>query len=235
MSEPGMKRFATVLACAVICAALFAALAGCEQLNPRPPVDIAAPIYATPVAYVAPPTSNGSIYQSSQYRPLFEDHRARLVGDSITVQIVEKISATQKSTSSIDKSGKLAASITALPGLSLNSFNRASAAGSSTISSAGAGTTENTNDFSGTITAVVTAVLPNGHLVVAGEKQIGVNHNVDVLRFSGQVDPLMIQAGNVVASANIANVRIEQRGRGAQADAQGTGWLSRFFLNVLPI
>jgi flagellar L-ring protein precursor FlgH len=234
MSEPGMKRFATVLACAVICAALFAALAGCEQLNPRPPVDIASPIYAAPVAYAAPPVSNGSIYQSSQYRPLFEDHRARLVGDSITVQIVEKISATQKSTSSIDKSGKVAASITALPGLSANSFNRASAAGSSTISSAGAGTTENTNDFSGTITAVVTAVLPNGHLVVAGEKQIGVNHNVDVLRFSGQVDPHMIQSGNVVPSAQVANVRIEQRGRGAQAEAQGIGWLSRVFLNVLP-
>ncbi len=78
-------------------------------------------------------------------------------------------------------------------------------------------------------------MLPNGHLVVAGEKQIGVNHNVDVLRFSGQVDPIMIQSGNVIPSANIANVRIEQRGRGAQADAQGTGWLSRFFLNVLPI
>jgi flagellar L-ring protein FlgH len=235
MSEPGMKRFATVLACAVICAALFAALAGCEQLNPRPPVDIAQPIYATPIAFVAPPISNGSIFQSTQYRPLFEDHRARLVGDSITVQIVEKISATQKSTSSIDKSGKLAASVTALPGLSANSFNRASAAGSTAISSAGTGSTENTNDFSGTITAVVTAVLPNGHLVVAGEKQIGVNHNVDVLRFSGQVDPIMIQSGNVIPSANIANVRIEQRGRGAQADAQGTGWLSRFFLNVLPI
>ena len=78
-------------------------------------------------------------------------------------------------------------------------------------------------------------VLPNGHLLVAGEKQIGVNHNVDVLRFSGQVDPHMIQTGNVVASAQIANVRIEQRGRGAQAEAQGIGWLSRFFLNVLPI
>jgi flagellar L-ring protein precursor FlgH len=230
-----MKRFATVLACAVICAAVFAALAGCEQLNPRPPVDIASPIYAAPVAFVAPAVSNGSIYQAQQYRPLFEDYRARLVGDSITVQIVEKISATQKSTSSIDKSGKVAASITALPFLAANSFNRASAAGSSTISSAGAGTTENTNDFSGTITAVVTGVLPNGHLLVAGEKQIGVNHNVDVLRFSGQVDPRMIQTGNVVASAQIANVRIEQRGRGAQADAQGTGWLSRFFLNVLPI
>src|SRR4029079_7732499 len=131
--------------------------------------------------------------------------------------------------------GKVDAGITALPLLSANSFARAAATGSSTNSCAGAGTTENSNDFSGTITAVVTGVLPNGHLVVAGEKQIGVNHNVDVLRFSGQVDPRMIQSGNVVPSAQIANVRIEQRGRGAQAEAQGIGWLSRFFLNVLPI
>ena len=230
-----MKRFATVVACVVICAAVFAALSGCEQLNPRPPVDVASPIYAAPIAAPAPAVANGSIYQAAQYRPLFEDYRARLVGDSITVQIVEKISATQKSTSSIDKSGSVAAGVTALPFLSANSFNRASAAGTSKISSAGAGTTENSNDFSGTITAVVTGVLPNGHLLVAGEKQIGVNHNVDVLRFSGQVDPRMIQTGNVVASAQIANVRIEQRGRGAQAEAQGIGWLSRFFLNVLPI
>ena len=235
MSEPGMKRFATVLACAVICAALFAALAGCAQLNPTPPVDLATPIYAAPVAYAPPPVSNGSIYQPSQYRPLFEDHRARLVGDSLTVQIVEKISATQKSTSSIDKSGKVSAGISALPMLSANSFARMNAAGNSANTFEGKGSTENTNDFAGTITATVTGVLANGHLLIAGEKQIGVNHNVDVLRFSGQVDPRAIQSGNVVQSAQIANVRIEHRGRGAQAEAQGAGWLSRFFLNVLPI
>jgi flagellar L-ring protein precursor FlgH len=230
-----MKRFAGAVVCAVVSAALLAALSGCEQLNPRPPVDLASPIYAQPAPIAAPAAANGSIYQAGQYRPLFEDYRARLVGDSITVQIVEKISATQKSTSSIDKTGKVSAGITALPFLSAHSFNRASAAGTSSNSFAGAGTTANSNEFSGTITAVVTGVLPNGHLLVAGEKQIGVNHNVDVLRFSGQVDPRMIQTGNVVASAQIANVRIEQRGRGAQADAQGIGWLSRFFLNVLPI
>ncbi len=129
----------------------------------------------------------------------------------------------------------MTAAITAFPTLSANSFNRASVAGSSDNTFSGAGTVANSNDFSGTITAVVTAVLPNGSLLIAGEKQIGVNHNVDVLRFSGQVDPRMIQSGNVVASAQVANVRIEQRGRGAQADAQGMGWLSRFFLNVLPI
>lgn len=210
-------------------------LSACETINPKPKVDVAEVTYAAPVAIAVPVVSNGAIFQANQYRPLFEDHRARLVGDSLTVQIVEKVSASQTSTSSIDKSGKVSAGITALPLLSANSFARASAAGSSSNTFAGKGSTENTNDFSGTITATVTGVLANGHLLIAGEKQIGVNQNVDVLRFSGQVDPRAIQSGNVVASAQIANVRIEHRGRGQQAEAQGIGWLGRFFLNVLPI
>ncbi len=221
-------RNLTLLAAALI-------LSGCSALNPRPPVDVAEPTYVQPQPVVAPVVNNGAIFQAGQYRPLFEDHRARLVGDTITVQIVEKVSASQKSSSSIDKAGKLSAGVTALPGIAANSFARATAAATSGNSFDGKGSTENTNDFSGTITAVVTGVLPNGHLLVAGEKQIGVNHNVDVLRFSGQIDPRAIQTGNSVASAQIANVRVEQRGRGAQAEAQGIGWLSRFFLNVLPI
>ena len=212
-----------------------ALLAGCSTLNAPPKVDVAEPTHALPVAQPAPMVNNGAIFQAAQYRPLFEDHRARLVGDTLTVQIVEKVSATQKSTSSIDKSGELSAGITALPLFKSNSFARANAAGSSSNTFSGKGSTENSNDFSGTITATVTGVLPNGHLLIAGEKQIGVNHNVDVLRFSGQVDPRAIQPGNTVASAQIANVRIEQRGRGAQAEANGIGWLARFFLNVLPI
>jgi flagellar L-ring protein precursor FlgH len=210
-------------------------LAGCETLNPRPVVDVAEPTSVVPQAVVRPVINNGSIFQAGNYRPLFEDHRARLIGDTLTVQIVEKVSASQKSTSSIDKSGDISAGISALPLVNPNSFGRASVTGTSSNTFAGKGSTENTNDFSGNITVTVIDVLPNGHLRVAGEKQIGVNHNVDVLRFSGQVDPRMIQPGNSVASAQIANVRIEHRGRGAQAEAQGMGWLGRFFLNVLPI
>ena len=224
---------------AVALATAALALSGCETLydkvNPRAPVDVAAVTYAKPEVVDTPPVNNGSIFQADRYRPLFEDHRARLVGDSLTVQIVEKVSASQKSTSSIDKSGKLAGGITALPLISSNSFGRASVGANSSNTFEGKGSTENSNDFSGTITATVTGVLANGHLMIAGEKQIGVNHNVDVLRFSGQVDPRAIQPGNSVASAQIANVRIEHRGRGAQAEANGIGWLGRFFLNVLPI
>ena len=216
------------------------ALAGCETmsetLNKLPPVDVLKTEAVRPQPVVVAVANNGSIFQAGQYRPLFEDHCARLIGDTITVQIIEKVSATQKSTSSIDKSGGLAAGVTALPGLSANSFTpaRATIGATSSNTFAGKGSTENSNDFSGTITATVLEVLPNGHLLISGEKQIGVNHNVDVLRFSGQVDPRAIQAGNSVASAQIANVRIEQRGRGQQADAQGIGWLGRFFLSVLP-
>ena len=207
-----------------------------ETLNKRPVVDVAQPTAMRAPVLAAAVVSNGSIFQASQYRPLFEDHRARLVGDTITVQIVEKISATQTSTSSIDKSGTVSGGVSALPGLAVNSFGlgRASVGMNSANTFAGKGSTVSSNDFAGTITATVIEVLPNGHLVIAGEKQIGVNHNVDVLRFSGQIDPRAIQSGNAVASAQIANVRIEQRGRGQQADAQGIGWLGRFFLSVLP-
>lgn len=218
-------------------AATAALLGGCQMMNPAPKVDVAEPIYMRPSPVVVPVVNNGAIFQATQYRPLFEDHRARLVGDTITVRIAEKVSATQTNSSKVDKSGSVNAGLTALPGIAANSFTngRLAASGSSANAFEGKGSTESSNDFAGTITAVVIEVLPNGHLLIAGEKQIGVNHNVDVLRFSGQVDPRAIQSGNSVQSAQIANVRIENRGRGAQAEAQGTGWLARFFLSVLPI
>jgi flagellar L-ring protein precursor FlgH len=222
-----MKSAVAVLAAAAL-------LAGCATPYPEPQVELAhTPVVnLPPVAPMAP--TNGSIYQATAYRPLFEDHRARLVGDTLTITIVEKVSASQTSTSQLTKTGALSAGVTALPGISSNSFGRASVGATSSNDNKGQGSNQNTNDFSGTITAVVTAVLPNGHLMISGEKQIGVNHNVDVLRFSGQVDPRMIGQGNAVPSASVANVRIEQRGRGATSDAHAVGWLSRFFLNLSP-
>jgi flagellar L-ring protein precursor FlgH len=220
-----------------LCAAALL-LGGCASIDRYrvPPVDIGANAAgALALAAPAPAPANGAIYQAGAYRPLFEDYRARLPGDTLTVQIVEKVAASQSSTSSVDKSGKLDAGITALPGVLPSLLGRAKATGSASNTFDGKGATQSSNDFSGTITVLVTAVLPNGHLLIQGEKQIGVNANVDVLRFSGQVDPRAIQAGNSVPSAQVANVRVEHRSRGQQADAQVMGLMGRFFLNVLPI
>ena len=236
-SSPSSARPLVRLAASAAALAAAFALTACGTMYPQPRVDMQpAPVVKMPEPIPAS-ANNGAIYQTANYRPLFEDHRARLVGDIVTVQIVERVSASQKSSSELDKTGAVAAGVTAIPGIAGNSFGggRAELAGSSSNKSAGKGTNENTNDFSGTITAVVTGVLPNGHLLISGEKQVGVNSNVDVLRFYGQVDPQSIRQGNTVASTAIANVRVEQRGRGAVADAHGLGWLSRFFLNLSPI
>lgn len=223
-----LLRLALVLAPAV-------GLGGCGVMYPRVQIEEAPTAVVPPQAEA--PVVNGSLFQAASYRPLFEDHRARLPGDTLRVQIVERVTASARSTSSVDKSGSVNAGITAIPGVNPISFaaGRATASGSSANAFEGKGATENTNDFTGTITVIVRQVLPNGHLIVAGEKQIGVNHNVDTLRFTGQVDPRHIQPGNVVASAAIANVRLEQRGRGQQSEAQAMGWLGRVFLSLLPL
>lgn len=207
-------------------------LAGCVTTSPK--VDVAEPTQARPSAAAYAPVNNGAIFQSGGYRPLYETHRARMVGDIITVTISETVSAKQETTSSLEKKGSVSSSISAVPLLRLDQLAKLNATGASENKFDGTGSTAATGNFTGTITATVIEVLPNGHLMVSGEKQIGVAKNVDVLRFSGQIDPASIQPGNSVLSSQIANVRIEHSGRGAQQEAQGIGWLARFFLSISP-
>lgn len=218
----------TAAACA--CAA---ALSGCATIaTPQVDFHTATP---QPVPAVAVASTQGAIFQVATHRPLFEDRRARLAGDTLTIQIEETVTASQQSTSKINRNGSISAAMTALPFASVNFLGRLNAAGESTVSGGGDGKTDTTNTFAGTITVTVQQVLPNGNLLVVGEKQVGVNQNVDVLRFSGIVNPATIRGGNVVSSTQVADARMEQRGRGDIGRVQGLGWLSRFFLSIAPV
>ncbi|HNV59493.1 MAG TPA: flagellar basal body L-ring protein FlgH [Rhodoferax sp.] len=212
------------------------ALTGCQQIPQKVVVDFAEPkVSQMPVATpVAAKPATGSLFQSAGYRPAFEDRRARAVGDTVTVQIVENVTASQKSTSTVNRNSSVDSNVTALPFNSLEGLGKLGVGASTNNAFSGKGGTESANTFSGSITATVIEVMPNGHLVVAGEKQIGVNQNVDVLRFSGTVDPRLVQPGSIVSSTQVANVRVESRGRGAQGEAQTVGWISRFFLSFQP-
>jgi len=216
-------------------------LSGCAlSPNAPPPVDM--PVATTPPVLQpreqTEQTSTGSLFNASRYRPAFEDRRARMVGDLVTVQIVESVTASQNQDSGVTRKNNLGAGVSALPffkGGATQSIKDSFNAGlSSDAAFTGKGSTSNVNTFSGAISATVVEVLPNGHLVVSGEKQVGVNQNVDVLRFTGTVDPRSLRPGSTVASNQVANVRIESRGRGQGSEAQSIGWLSRFFLNVMP-
>ncbi len=182
-------------------AALLAAT-GCASVNPPPPIDM--PPTQPPIAVQTVPRATGpatgSLFHAASYRPAFEDRRARLVGDIVTIQIVETISASQKSSSKVDRTAANTAGVSAFPFIGAGDLGKLKLGGNSTNNFEGKGDLQSSNTFTGTITTTVVEVLPNGHLVIAGEKQIGVAENVDVLRFSGTVDPRSLQPGSVVSS-----------------------------------
>jgi flagellar L-ring protein precursor FlgH len=229
---PVRRAFARL---AVACAAL--AGAGCAsvqraevELPPPPPQ----PRVIAPVGN-APPASVGAIFQGAAYRPLFENVRARAVGDLITVQIQENTTARQRSNSSVNREGTINASIASLPFVTSPVVPRARIGASSNNDASAKGESGSDNVFTGSITATVVDVLPNGNLVIAGEKQVGVNQTVDSLRFSGIVDPRFIRPGNTIASTQVAEVRVEFRGRGDIDRAMTVGWLQRFFFSWAPL
>jgi flagellar L-ring protein FlgH len=212
---------------------------GCASLmNPIPKVQVHEPTTtraAAPPPEAVVPSGNGAIYRVGGFRPLFEDRRARLVGDVLTIQIAEKTSAKQSTASNLDRSGKLEGSVDAFPLLKAATLGKLGLGGSSSNTFGGKGDTASDNTFQGSITVTVMEVLPNGNLLVAGEKQIGINQNVDTLRFSGVISPANIQPDNTVQSVQVADARLQVRGSGDIDRAQTTGWLSRFFLSWLPI
>lgn len=228
MSHPVFNRLAVAVAVALLASA-------CQQMPQKVAVDFVEPrVPAAPITSVVSKPANGSIYQTAAFRPAFEDRRARLVGDAVTIQIVENVTASQKSTSTVNRNTSVDSAITALPDQTLAGLGKLNVGAATNNNFSGKGGTESANTFSGSITATVIDVLPNGHLVVAGEKQIGVNQNVDVLRFSGTIDPRAMQPGSIINSTQVANVRIESRGRGSQGEVQAQGWLGRFFNKVTP-
>ncbi|WP_019102173.1 flagellar basal body L-ring protein FlgH, partial [Chromobacterium haemolyticum] len=80
----------------------------------------------------------------------------------------------------------------------------------------------------------VVGVLANGYLRVSGEKQVQINEGSEQIRLSGTVNPRDIQPGNLVSSTKVTDVRLEQQTAGNQSLFAKPGWLTRFFMSVLP-
>ncbi|MFN7085447.1 MAG: flagellar basal body L-ring protein FlgH [Burkholderiales bacterium] len=214
------------------------ALAACAT---TPPTSVHQPLSVRPQPLSAAPDGNGAIYQpvlyaqaGTRYMPLFEDRRARNVGDTLVVAINEKINASKKSNTNTNRNSSSSFSVPTVFGLPGKSLQGAELAANSSTSFDGKGESASANDFTGTITVTVIEILPNGNMVVSGEKQLGINQGSEYIRFSGVVNPTTIVAGNTVSSTQVANARIEYRADGAIDSAQVMGWLTRFFMSFLP-
>lgn len=205
---------------------------GC--VTTTPPTAVHQPMTARPEPRAQVAAANGSIYQVSNSRPLFEDRRARFVGDTITINIAEKTQASKKSDTKAERSQAIETSVPTVSGLPFKSAQGMALTVDSSNKFGGKGENSSTNDFTGTITATVIEVYPNGNLLVSGEKMIGLKEGEEFVRFSGVVNPNTITSANTVQSTQVADARMEFKANGFVDSAQVMGWLGRFFLSFMP-
>lgn len=216
-------------------------LAGCSATVP--PTRIHQPMTAKPVSQRVVAPADGAIYHAGiNERPLFEDRRARNVGDILTINVAESTSGSRKSSDGSTSANAINAATptvsvgaTALSRLLLKPFNMTSS-NSNKSSTTGTGAASET--LTGTIAVTVVEVLANGNLLVSGEKQVALNSSDEYIRFSGVVNPISISNLNVVQSNQVADAHLEYKNAGAMNqfinDSQSLGFLGRFFMSVLP-
>jgi flagellar L-ring protein precursor FlgH len=198
-------------------------------------------------------SNNGAIFNVASYRPTFEDRRPRFVGDIVTINIVENTSATKAGASSASKTGTATfntdttltdtANTLNLPlvggivkGVTsrLPFANKTSMDASSENSYSDDATASSRNAFTGSITATVVDVLPNGYLMVSGEKQVAFDKGTEFVRFSGVINPDLVAQGNTIASTRVADARIEYRTNSKVDAASIASMFARFFLSMSP-
>jgi len=207
-------------------------LAGCVNKAPKPDNPYYAPI--TPAQMQQPQPVTGSIYHAATSMDLYSDGRAHRVGDIITVVLTERTQSSKSSSTETDKSTDIGIGAPTVMGRELNVFgNPLSASMNSNSNFEGEGSSDMRNSLSGNITVTVHQVLPNGNLLVRGEKWLTLNQGDEYIRISGLVRKQDIGPDNQIESTRLADARITYSGTGATHDANVMGWLARFFISPL--
>ncbi len=187
-----------------------------------------------------PPPQQGSIFQAGFGMTLYEDIRARRVGDILTVVLSERTNASKQASTSTSKDTSIEMENPTLFGRQLrfdlprpfnsskqNATLETSVGGANSFD--GEGDSAQSNSLTGNVTVTVAEVLPNGNLIIQGQKHLTINQGDEFIRFSGIVRPSDINPDNTVLSTKVANARIAYVGEGMVADANSQGWLGKFF------
>lgn len=183
---------------------------------------------------VAATNTTGTIYQPGSSLGLFEDFRARQIGDTLTVILNESTQAAKSSDTSIDKSNTSSITNPILAGATrdINGDNLEFEL-SSERSFTGESGANQSNSLIGELTVTVAEVYANGNLYVQGEKWIKINQGNEYIRIRGIVRPADISPENTVQSTRVADAWISYGGNGALAEANNGGWLARFFASPI--
>lgn len=206
-------------------------LAGCgveRQLSDR--------VQPVPAAFAEAPSApapTGGIWQASLGGlALAEDRRARRVGDLLTIRLVERIQAEK----SIDQAGTRNSqrSIDLPDAAPFSRIDEGLFSGGTTSSFTGSGSASQANRLSGEFTVTVVRLLPNGAMMVAGDRRIRLVRGEEQVQLTGIVRPEDIGPDNRIASTRVADARLRFTGTGEVANQARQGWLNRFFAAVSP-
>ncbi len=217
------------------------ALSGCMAPQPKQDDPYYAPVL--PRTPLPAAQNNGAIYQAGFETDLYTDRKAYRVGDVITITLSERTQASKSAGSDMSKESNTNLGLTALFGspvsvdnptggniLPANNLNLDVEYGGSRKTK-GDSSAGQSNSLSGSITVTVSEVLPNGLLVVRGEKWLTLNTGNELIRIAGLVREDDIATDNTVSSTRVADARITYSGTGAFADASQPGWFDQFFLS----
>ncbi len=178
-----------------------------------------------------PLVPTGSLFKLNYVNNIYSDSKAHRVGDIISVILSESTQAQKNAKTEMKKENSATLSpITGFGGVPVNFKDKAIQFGYDQESDfKGDSKANQGNSLSGNISVHVLRVLPNGNLMIRGEKWMSLNNGDEYIRLTGVIRPQDINSNNTVTSSKVANARIQYAGTGTFADVQEQGWLSSFF------
>ncbi len=180
---------------------------------------------------VPPEANHGAIFQAANASALFEDFKARRVGDILTVVLAERTNARKSANANTSKDSNVSLLDPVLFGrpVTRDGVPILNTDVEMSRSFDGKGGAAQSNQLEGSITVTVAAVMPNGNLVIQGEKWVKINQGQEYIRLRGIVRPVDIRSDNTVLSTQVGDAQVAYGGTGTVAQASSPGWLTRFF------
>jgi flagellar L-ring protein precursor FlgH len=219
-------RRLSLLAATVIAASALATPA----LAKKPPQGYA-PVL--PQAVAPAPATSGSIFNvNAGYAGLVEGNRAKMVGDMLTILLIEQTTTSKTVSTKQDRGGGASITPPSEGALAFASPNALKASSQSSFK--GQGNTTQTNSLAGEVGVTIVEVRPNGTALVRGEKRMLLSQGNEWVQFSGIVRLSDVDQQNRIRSNQVADARIEYTGNGSIQRSGREGWLSRVFNIVSP-
>ncbi|MFQ5737829.1 MAG: flagellar basal body L-ring protein FlgH [Acidobacteriota bacterium] len=178
----------------------------------------------------------GSLWtEGSSLSDGIRDVKARRVSDIVTIEVVETTSATAEARTDTSKKSDGTRAIPNLFGLEGRIAELPKLVDSSHESTfKGDASTRRSSTLRTSISAMVVETLPNGYLIVEGNREVLINNERQLVTVRGIVRPQDISPANTVLSTSVAELEIEVDGRGIVAKAQKQGVLSKILSGIWP-